>query len=142
MNRHPAFVLPVLAVLVAVLLPAAGDALASEVPISLDTAVRSAIENNLDLRVQTFAPALSETDVRRARAIYDPNLSLLLDHRGSNAPDAPGAPFVERSRFFDANLSTDLLLSSGATASAAFMNLWSRRQPRHPALPVRPTADF
>jgi len=126
MNRHPAFVLPVLAVLVAVLLPAAGDALASEVPISLDTAVRSAIENNLDLRVQTFAPALSETDVRRARAIYDPNLSLLLDHRGSNAPVSPGSPFEERTRFFDANLSTDFLLSSGAKASAAFTNLWSR----------------
>jgi outer membrane protein TolC len=126
MNRHFAFVLPAVAVLAAVLLPATGDALASEVPISLDTAVRSAIENNLDLRVQTFSPALSETDVRRARAIYDPNLSLLLDHRGSNAPAAPGSPFVERSRFFDANLSTDFLLSSGATASAAFTNLWSR----------------
>src|SRR4030043_1705049 len=97
-------------------LSAAGPVLAEEIPITLDTAVRAAIERNLDLRVQAFTPALSETDVRRARAIFDPNLSLLLDPRGSNAPPAPESPFVERSRFFDANFSTDVLLSSGAPA--------------------------
>ena len=118
--------------LAAALLFARGMAFAEEIPITLDTAVRDAIERNLDLRVQTFAPALSETDVRRARAIFDPNLSLLLDHRGSNAPAAPESPFVERSRFFDANFSTDVLLSSGATASAAFTNLWSRDNPGTP----------
>jgi outer membrane protein TolC len=123
-RQHPRSLFAVF--LVAALLFARGVAFAEEIPITLDTAVRDAIERNLDLRVQTFAPALSETDVRRARAIFDPNLSLLLDHRGSNAPVSPGSPFEERTRFFDANLSTDLLLTSGATASAAFTNLWSR----------------
>jgi outer membrane protein len=112
--------------LAAVLSLAGSPVLADEFPITLDTAVRAAIERNLDLRVQTFTPALSETDIRRARAIFDPNLNLLLDHRGSNAPVSPGSPLEERARFFDANLSTDLLLSSGATASAAFKNFWSR----------------
>ena len=123
-QRHPRALVAVF--LAAALLSAAGPALAEEIPITLDTAVRAAIERNLDLRVQAFTPALSETDVRRARAIFDPNLSLLLDHRGSNAPVSPGSPFEERTRFFDANLSTDFLLSSGAKASAAFTNLWSR----------------
>ncbi|MGB7970416.1 MAG: TolC family protein [Candidatus Deferrimicrobiaceae bacterium] len=112
--------------LVAVLLPAAGPALAEELPITLDTAVRAAIERNLDLRVQTFNPALSETDIRRARAVYDPNLSLLLDYRDSNAAVDPTLSFFANRRIFDANLSTDFLLSSGATASAAFTNFWSQ----------------
>ena len=129
-QRHPRSHVAVF--LAAALLSAAGPVLAEEIPITLDTAVRAAIERNLELRVQAFAPALSETDVRRARAIFDPNLSLLLDHRGSNAPAAPESPFVERSRFFDANFSTDVLLSSGATASAAFTNLWSRDNPGTP----------
>lgn len=124
LRRRPRSLLA--AVLAAVLLPAGVPALAEEIPIPLETAVRAAIERNLDLRVQTFQPALSETDVRRARAIYDPKVDLLLDHRGSNAPVFPGSTDEERARFFDANLSTDFLLSSGATASAAFTNLWSR----------------
>jgi outer membrane protein len=112
--------------LVAVLLPVSGPALAEDLPITLDTAVRSAIERNLDLRVQTFNPALSETDVRRARAVYDPNLSLLMDYRDSNAAVDPTLSFFANRRTFDANLSTDFLLSSGATASAAFTNFWSQ----------------
>jgi outer membrane protein len=123
-QRHPRSL--VAAFLAAALSLAGGPALADEIPITLDTAVRAAIERNLDLRVQAFTPALSETDVRRARAIFDPNLNLLLDHRGANGAVDPTSDFVERTRFFDANLSTDLLLSSGATASAAFTNLWSR----------------
>ena len=123
-RRHPRSLFA--GFLVAVLLPAAGPALAEELPITLDTAVRAAIERNLDLRVQTFNPALSETDVRRARAVYDPNLSLLLDYRDSNAAVDPTLSFFANRRIFDANLSTDFLLSSGATASAAFTNFWSQ----------------
>jgi outer membrane protein len=123
-RRHPRSLFAVF--LVAVLLPAGGSAVAEELPITLDTAVRDAIERNLDLRVQTFNPALSETDVRRARAIYDPNLGLLLDHRDSNNAVDPTLSFYANRRTFDANLSTDFLLSSGATASAAFTNFWSQ----------------
>jgi len=123
-RRHPR---PVVVVSLAVALYlAGGPALAEEIPISLDTAVESAIENNLDLRVQTFIPAISETDVRRARSIYDPNLNLLLDYRDSKTVVNPTLTLLTHRRLFDADLSTDFLLSSGATASAAFTNLWSR----------------
>ncbi len=115
-----------LAVLAALLLPTGGAARAEEVPISLDTAVREAIAGNLDLRVQSFSPSLSETDLWRARAIYDPKLSLLLDHRGTKSAFNPTSSFQEQRLFFDANLSADLLLSSGARATAAFTNLWSQ----------------
>jgi outer membrane protein TolC len=102
------------------------SALAQERPISLDEAVRYAIEGNLDLRAESYNPALSETDIRRARAIYDPKFSALFDHRGEDAPVDAGGVLYDRMRFFDANLSTSFLLSSGATATAAFTNLWNR----------------
>ncbi|MBF8259253.1 MAG: hypothetical protein HW377_1627 [Actinobacteria bacterium] len=97
---------------------------AGNVVISLDEAVRLAVENNLSLRAGTFSPAISSTDVRHARAIYNPRLSALLDHKGSNTQSAPTSFFVERKRSFDANLSADVLLSTGATASASLTNPW------------------
>ncbi len=41
----------------------------AETPIALDSAVRLAIERNLDLRNQSFTPALAGTDLRRAKAV-------------------------------------------------------------------------
>lgn len=112
--------------LAALTLFAAVSAHAGDATISLDEAVRRSIESNLSLRVGTFTPAISAADVRRARAIYNPRLTALLDHRGSNTQISPGSSAADRSRFFDANLSTDVLLSTGATATASFSNLWER----------------
>lgn len=115
--------------LVLALLATALSSSAEEIPLALDAAVRSAIEKNLDLRVESYNPAISGTDIRKAMGIYNPRVSVLADHRGEDAPlDASGA-LIDRRRFFDANFSTDFLLSTGATASAAFTNLWSRSTP-------------
>jgi len=112
--------------LAAAMLAGALPSLAAEFPLSLDDAVRTAVENNLSLRAQTFNPAISRTDVRRARAIYNPRLDILLDHRGSNTRTATDSFFFDRERSFDANVSTDVLVSTGATASASFTNLWKQ----------------
>ncbi len=104
----------------------ADHARAEEVTVSLDAAVRSAIEKNLAIRVETYNPAIFDPGIRKASGIYDPQLSALVDHHGEDAPLDTRGVQVSRMRFFDANLSTDLLLSTGATASAAFTNLWSR----------------
>ncbi len=103
-----------------------GPAAADEVSVSLEAAVRSAIEKNLALRVETFNPAIADTNIRQATGIYDPQLGALVDHHGEDAPlDAQGIS-VDKMRFFDADASASFLLSTGATASAAFTNLWSR----------------
>ncbi|GAB4372365.1 MAG: TolC family protein [Deltaproteobacteria bacterium] len=104
--------------------PAAGGNGGEEIPIPLDEAVRMGIERNLGLAVETFSPALAETAVRRARAIYDPTLTLLADHRGEAFRLLPDGPAVERNRFFDADLSLERLLSSGAKAGVSFENLF------------------
>jgi outer membrane protein TolC len=92
--------------------------------LSIGEAVRIAIERNLGLRVAAHTPAIAETDIRKARSIYDPSLSFLLDHRGSNLQTAPQSFLVDRQRFFDFDASISQLLPTGATASASFTNLW------------------
>jgi outer membrane protein TolC len=94
--------------------------------LSVDDAVRIAVERNLGLQVETYNPAIAATDIRRARSIYDPTLTSLLDFRGGSRPAGPTSAFDDRSYFIDANASLDQLLPSGATASVAFTNFWSK----------------
>ena len=103
-----------------------GPAVAEPVLLTVDDAVRLAVDRNLGLQVETYNPAIAATDIRRARSIYDPTLSALLDHRGENRQAGPSTAVAERTRFFDANASLDQLLPTGATASASFTNFWSK----------------
>lgn len=99
-----------------------GPTVAESTRLTVDDAVRIAVERNLGLQVETYNPAIAETDIRRARSIYDPAFSALLDHRGGNMQTDPTSAVIDRTRNFDANASLDQLLSTGATASAAFTN--------------------
>ena len=103
-----------------------GPAVAEPTRLSVDDAVRIAMERNLGLQVETYNPGIAATDIRRARSIYDPTFSALLDSRGRDLQASPPSTFVVRTRFFDADASLDQLLSTGATASAAFTNVWSK----------------
>jgi len=118
--------LPPAALLFLLALAAPVPALAETARLTVDDAVRIAVERNLGLQVETYNPAIAATDIRRARAIYDPTLSAFFDHRGANLQAGPTTSSVDRTRFFDANASLDQLLPTGATASAAFNNFWSR----------------
>ena len=124
MKKTMALFLAVLLSLGALAVP--GPAVAEPTRLSVDDAVRIAVERNLALQVETYNPAIAATDIRRARSIYDPTLSVLLDHRGGNMQASPASEVVDRTRFFDVNASLDQLLSTGATASAAFTNFWSK----------------
>lgn len=103
-----------------------GSAAAEPQRLSVGDAVRVAVERNLGLQVETYSPAIAATEIRRSRSIYDPTFSALLDHRGENRQAGPTSALVNRTRHFDANASLDQLLSTGATASAAFTNFWSK----------------
>lgn len=110
-----------LVVLHAAPLTAAG---ADTLTLSIGDAVQMAVEQNLGLQVATYTPAIAETGIRKARAIYDPLLSALVDHKGSNLNASPGSSLVDQRRLFDFDSSISQLLPSGATASASFTNLW------------------
>lgn len=112
-----------LVILCACPLSAAG---ADALTLSIGDAVQMAVEQNLGLQVATFSPAIAETGIRKARAIYDPLLSALIEHQGSNRQVAPQSFFVDRQRDFNFDTSISQLLPSGATTSLSFSNLWSR----------------
>ena len=94
--------------------------------LSIEEAVRMAVEKNLGLQVATYSPAISATGIRKARAIYDPLLSALVDHQGSNQQVAPESFTIDQQRVFNFDTSITQLLSSGATASLSFNNFWSK----------------
>jgi outer membrane protein len=94
--------------------------------LEIGDAVRMAIEKNLGLQVATYSPAIAETGIRKARAIYDPLLSALVDHQGSNLQASPRSFFIDRQRVFHFDTSISQLLPSGATTSLSFNNFWSK----------------
>jgi len=99
---------------------------AETLTLSIGDAVRIAVEKNLGLQVATYSPAIAETGIRKARAIYDPLLSSLVDYQGSSRQVAPQSFFVDRQRGFQFDASISQLLPSGASTSLSFNNLWSR----------------
>lgn len=98
---------------------------AETLTLSIGDAVQMAVEKNLGLQVATYSPAIAETGIRKARAIYDPLLSAMVEHQGSNRQGAPQSFFVDRQRDFNFDASISQLLPSGATTSLSFNNLWS-----------------
>jgi len=101
-------------------------ACAETVTLEIGDAVRMAVEKNLGLQVATYSPAIAETGIRKARAIYDPLLTALADHQGSNLQAAQQSFFVDRQRDFHFDTSISQLLPSGATTSLSFNNFWSK----------------
>jgi len=95
-------------------------------PLSVDDAVRIAVEKNLGLQAATYSPAIAETGIRKARAIYDPLFSALADHQGSNLQVAPQSFSIDRLREFNFDASISQLLPSGATTALSFNNFWSK----------------
>jgi outer membrane protein len=112
-----------LVVLIACPLSAAG---AETLTLSIGDAVQMAIEKNLGLQVATYSPAIAETGIRKARAIYDPLLSAVVDFQGSNQQVAPRSFFVDRQRDFNVDASISQLLPSGATTALSFKNFWAK----------------
>ena len=101
-------------------------AVAETARLSVDDAVRIAVERNLGLQAATYSPAIAETGIRKARAIYDPLLSVQVDQQGSNQQASPRSSIVDRQRIFRFDTSISQLLSSGATTSLSFNNSLSR----------------
>ena len=99
---------------------------ADALTLSIGDAEQMAVEQNLGLQVATFSPAIAETGIRKARAIYDPLLSALIEYQGSNRQVTPQSFFVDRQRDFNFDTSISQLLPSGATTSLSFNNFWSR----------------
>jgi len=96
------------------------------VKLSILDAGRIAIERNLGLKVASHDPAVAETDILKARSIYDPTFSALVDYRGEDQPSLSESSLVSRQRYFDFDASLSQLLPTGASTSVSFTNQWYR----------------
>ena len=100
-------------------LPPFATAADAPIQLSLNEAIRMAVEKNLDVRAELYNPAQFEADINRNRAIYDPLLTLQTNYSDSTVPSVTTGNY---GRMFQANASLGQLFWTGATATASFDN--------------------
>jgi outer membrane protein TolC len=111
---------PSAAIVLAVLWCSAASA-QEPISLSLREAVRQAVEKNLDVRVELYNPAQSEADLRRARGIYDPHLTVVTNYQDSTTYSLATASASDQ-QTFKLNPGAYQLLPSGGTVTATFAN--------------------
>lgn len=96
----------------------------SEAPLSLtlNDAIRMAVEKNLDVRAELYNPAQYEADINRNRAIYDPLLTLQTSYTDSTTASVSSDGVVVESKALALNSSISQLLWTGGTAAITFNN--------------------
>jgi len=94
----------------------------SPLPLTLNEAVRIAVENNLEVRAERYTPAQFEADIHRYGALYDPKFTLetRIDDTEEDRPTIEDRVIDTRSHTTDVGFSR--LFSTGATASVGFNN--------------------
>jgi outer membrane protein TolC len=106
-------------------------AFSSEAPFSLtlNEAIRMAVEKNLDVRAELYNPAQFEADINRNRSIYDPLLTLQSNFSDTFSPSVATASasvatagVVVDSKALALNSSLSQLLWTGGTAAVSFNN--------------------
>lgn len=111
--------LPTLLACALMCLPPFATAADAPIPLSLNEAIRMAVEKNMDVRAELYNPAQFEADINRNRAIYDPLLTLQSNYSDNTVPSATTGNY---GHMFQANASLGQLFWTGATATASFNN--------------------
>ncbi|MFH0727371.1 MAG: TolC family protein [Pseudomonadota bacterium] len=93
--------------------------------LTLNEAVRIAVENNLDVRAELYNPAQFEADIRRYRAIYAPRITAQTGVADTTEaqPRADGRIIDARSHILDTSVSQ--LFPTGATAALSLSNAYN-----------------
>jgi outer membrane protein TolC len=103
--------------------PLAALAAKDAVAMTLQQAIRLAVENNLDVRAELYNPAQQEAEIQRNLAIYDPVVSAQAGFMDTtNSASSPFGPDPTRAQSWQLNTQVSRLFPSGATASVGFDN--------------------
>lgn len=108
------------------------EAMAQEgvVPLSLQQAIKSAIENNLDVKAELYNTAMYEADIRGYGGIYDMLLSGLLNYQDSTTIPSnivfSGGTLTYREKTLQYDAGVSKLLPTGGTVGLSFNNDWIR----------------
>ena len=103
-------------------LPAAVGSADEPVTLTLNSAIKMAVEKNLDVRVELYNPAQFEADINRNRSIYDPLVSLQTYFTDSTVSSVSIPGKTVDSQSFVLNSSISRLFWTGATAAIYFNN--------------------
>jgi outer membrane protein len=95
-----------------------------ELQLSLDEAVKRALDNNVDIAVDRYNPELSAQGVRSAEGYYDPFLFSTLSHASSDSPgtSAISGGTVVNSKQEVWNFGVSLPVQTGADFTVTFNN--------------------
>ena len=102
------------------LLPVTAFTAESAVELSLNEAIRMAVEKNLDVRAELYNSAAFEADIRRNRAIYDPLLTAQTKYSDTSTPSVTLGTVSGQA--YELNAGVSQLLWTGATVTAGFNN--------------------
>ncbi len=98
------------------------------VNLTLQDAVKQAVEKNLDVRAELYNPAAAEADIHKFRGIYNPLLSLLTNYQDETSETAnrvtTGGEAIVRQRNVTYNAGLSQLIPSGGSAGISFNNDW------------------
>jgi outer membrane protein TolC len=98
--------------------------IAQEIPVTAGEAVRMAVENNLDLKVQTFNPAIATTGIQGSRGIYDTAATALFSYLGQDRQTIPNSDVTQRTHSYTFDATLQQLVPTGGTASVVLNNAW------------------
>jgi outer membrane protein TolC len=92
--------------------------------LSIDEAVRLALEQNLGIRIDRLAPQIEDVAISQARSLWAPTLTSTLSNNSQNQP--PTNVFAGgQSRVTDSRFSTELGLSQTLPTGATYSLAWN-----------------
>jgi outer membrane protein TolC len=99
----------------------------AEIPLALtlNDAIRMAVEKNLDVRAELYNPAQFEADINRYHSIYDPVLALQTSYTDSSTATFSSAGKSVNTKAIVLNSSISQLIATGGTAAIVFNNGYS-----------------
>lgn len=104
------------------ILPVAAHSSEAPLILTLNNAIRMAVEKNLDVRAELYNPAQFEADINRFRSIYDPLLALQAGYTDSTTATVSSGGATVESKSMVLNSSISQLLWTGGTAALTFNN--------------------
>jgi len=113
---------PILLSLVILILPVAAYSSETTRSLTLNEAIRMAVEKNLDVRAELYNPAQYEADINRYRAIYDPLFTLQSNYTDSTTTATSTGTLGVSSQTLNLNSSLSQQLWTGGTAAVTFNN--------------------
>ncbi len=113
---------PILLILLILIFPAVVYSAEAPLSLSLNEAIRMAVEKNLDVRAELYNPAQFEADINRYRSIYDPLVNLQTNYTDSTIATVSSGGKAVESQALVLNSSLSQLLWTGGTAALTFNN--------------------